>query len=265
SATMPSELNAVAKEALRDPRRVALAPPARPAERIDQAFYPVPRVLKIDLLDRILSQGDLTSAIVFVRTKRGADRMGKQLKRRGHAIGVLHGDRTQGQRERALEDFRSGRVKILVATDIASRGIDVDHITHVINFDVPRTPEDYVHRIGRTGRMEASGDALTLVSPEERKEAAAIERALGHAVGTVKIPEFDYGRSRPERSGEDHTRRPGRGRPRPVYRVERAPSLAALGERGVTLPEAANGHANGSGADPRYSIPLTPTHGRRPR
>src|SRR5262249_22470933 len=197
SATMPSELNAVAKEALRDPRRVALAPPARPAERIDQAFYPVPRVLKIDLLDRILSQGDLTSAIVFVRTKRGADRMGKQLKRRGHAIGVLHGDRTQGQRERALEDFRSGRVDILVATDIASRGIDVDDITHVINYDVPRTPEDYVHRIGRTGRMDAGGDAFPLITPEEKKEVAASERALAHSVRGVKLESFDYNK-RPE-------------------------------------------------------------------
>src|SRR5262245_9454446 len=205
SATMPSELNTVAKEALRNPRRVALAPPAKPAERIDQAFYPVPRLLKIDLLDRILSKGDLASAIVFVRTKRGADRIGKQLKRRGHAIGVLHGDRTQGQRERALEDFRSGRVDILVATDIASRGIDVDDITHVINYDVPRTPEDYVHRIGRTGRMDAGGDAITLITPDEKKEVAAIEKALGHSVRRVKLESFDYNK-RPEHEPPTHER-----------------------------------------------------------
>jgi len=212
SATMPSELNAVAKEALRHPKRLALAPPEKPAARIDQAFYPVSRPLKIDLLDRILSKGDLTSAIVFVRTKRGADRMGKQLKRRGHAIGVLHGDRTQGQRERALEDFRKGRVEILVATDIASRGIDVDDITHVINFDVPRTPEDYVHRIGRTGRMDAGGDAITLITPDEKKEVAAIEKALGHPVRRAKLESFDYNK-RPDHepatheSSERHERR----------------------------------------------------------
>jgi ATP-dependent RNA helicase RhlE len=192
SATMPSDLNAVANEALRHPKRLALAPPSRPAARIDQAFYPISRALKVDLLDRILSHGDLTSAIVFVRTKRGADRIGKQLKRRGHSIGVLHGDRSQGQRERALEDFRKGRVDILVATDIASRGIDVDDITHVINFDVPRSPDDYVHRIGRTGRMDAGGDAITLITPDEKKDVAAIEKALGHPVRRVKLDNFDY-------------------------------------------------------------------------
>jgi len=203
SATMPSELNAVAKEALRHPKRLALAPPQRPAERIDQAFYPVSRALKIDLLDKILAHGDLTSAIVFVRTKRAADRVGRQLKRRGHHVGVLHGDRTQGQRERALEDFRRGRVDILVATDIASRGIDVDDITHVINFDVPRTPDDYVHRIGRTGRMDAEGDAITLITSEDKKEAAAIEKALGHSVRRVKLEKFDYDK-RPEAEPHSH-------------------------------------------------------------
>jgi len=229
SATMPSELNAVAKEALRHPKRLALAPPARPAERIDQAFYPVPRALKIDLLDRILSFGELSSAIVFVRTKRGADRVGKQLKRRGHAVGILHGDRTQGQRERALEDFRSGRVDILVATDIASRGIDVDDITHVINYDVPRTPEDYVHRIGRTGRMNADGDAITLVTPDEKKEVAAIERAVGHSIRDVKLKDFDYHKqpahepAHHDRGAEQHERR---GR-REERRAHTAPAPAA--------------------------------------
>lgn len=203
SATMPSELNAVAKEALHHPKRLALAPPQKPAERIDQAFYPVSRALKIELLDKILSHGDLTSAIVFVRTKRAADRVGRQLKRRNHHVGVLHGDRTQGQRERALEDFRSGRVDILVATDIASRGIDVDDITHVINFDVPRTADDYVHRIGRTGRMNAEGDAITLITSEDKKEAAAIEKALGHSVRRVKLDKFDYDK-RPEAEPHAH-------------------------------------------------------------
>ena len=196
SATMPDELNKVAREALRSPKRLALAPITRPAARIEQAFYPVSRHLKVDLLDRILSSGDSDSAIVFVRTKRGADRVGRQLQRRGHKAGILHGDRTQGQRERALEDFKNGRVDVLVATDIASRGIDVDDVTHVINFDVPRTAEDYVHRIGRTGRMEATGDALTLITAEEKKEVAAIEKALGKTVKRVTVAGFDYNQAR---------------------------------------------------------------------
>jgi ATP-dependent RNA helicase RhlE len=233
SATMPSDLNAVANEALRHPKRLALAPPSRPAARIDQVFYPVGRALKVDLLDRILSHGDLTSAIVFVRTKRGADRIGKQLKRRGHSIGVLHGDRSQGQRERALEDFRKGRVDILVATDIASRGIDVDDITHVINFDVPRSPEDYVHRIGRTGRMDAGGDAITLITPDEKKDVAAIEKALGHPVKRVKLDNFDYDKRptvepAPQATHEQHERR-GRRHEESRRKVSAAPAAPVYG------------------------------------
>jgi ATP-dependent RNA helicase RhlE len=156
SATMPPELNKVAKEALRHPQRIDLAPPSRPAESIDQSFYPVPRHLKAELLHEILDRFEDHTALVFTRTKHGADRLYRQLKTRGHRVGVIHGDRSQSQRERALAEFKRGRLEVLVATDIASRGIDVDDITHVVNYDVPRTPEDYVHRIGRTGRMNAS-------------------------------------------------------------------------------------------------------------
>lgn len=200
SATMPPELNAVAREALTNPRRVDLTPVFRAPRAIKQTFYPVPRHLKVDLLDRIFARAGRPSAIVFSRTKRGADRLAQQLKRRGHALAVLHGDRTQGQRERALEDFRNEKVAVLVATDIAARGIDVDHVRHVVNFDVPRTPDEYVHRIGRTGRMEAAGDAVTLVSPEEHAEVKAIERALGHPLSKVTVPDFDYSRARSHES-----------------------------------------------------------------
>ena len=192
SATMPPELNRVAREALKTPQRVDLAPPSRPAAGITQAIYPVPRALKTDLLDEILDQGEVQSVIVFTRTKHGADRLARQLSRRGRSVAPLHGNRTQGQRERALSDLRRGRIQILVATDIASRGIDVDGITHVINFDVPHSPEDYVHRIGRTGRVDAVGDAFTLMSPEERGEITAIERFLGRALPRVVLPDFDY-------------------------------------------------------------------------
>ena len=194
SATMPPELNRVASEALVDPQRVDLAPPSRPAAGITQAIYPVPRHLKTDLLDQVLLGPEVGSAIVFARTKHGADRLARQLKSRGHSVAALHGDRSQSQRERALEDLKRGRVQVLVATDIASRGIDVDDISHVINYDVPHTPEDYVHRIGRTGRVDAAGDAFTLMSPEEDRDIAAIERFLGRSIPRVLIPDFDYKR-----------------------------------------------------------------------
>jgi ATP-dependent RNA helicase RhlE len=219
SATMPTELNRIAQGALRNPRRIDLAPTARAAEAIDQAFYPVPRHLKLDLLDEILARATDRSAIVFTRTKRGADRVARQLDARGHDVAVIHGDRSQPQRERALVNFRRRRVGILIATDIASRGIDVDDVTHVVNFDVPHTPEDYVHRIGRTGRMNVAGDALTLVAPEEEGDVAAIERFLGHRVERVKLEGFDYGRRAPASQPGGPTRKGGRtGEPGPKSR-----------------------------------------------
>jgi ATP-dependent RNA helicase RhlE len=201
SATMPPELNKVAAEALHNPERVDLAPPSRPAAGITQAVYPVAKHLKTDLLDEVLLD-EVSSAIVFTRTKRGADRLTRSLLHRGHSVAALHGDRSQGQRERALADLKRGRVQVLVATDIASRGIDVDDISHVINYDVPGSPEDYVHRIGRTGRVDATGDAFTLMSPEEKGDVTAIERFLGRSIPRVLVPDFDYHRrAEPRESG----------------------------------------------------------------
>ena len=212
SATMPPELNKVAKQAMRDPGRVDLAPSTRPAAGITQAVYPVPKHLKTPLLDELLRMTGVGSVIVFSRTKHGADRLARQLERRGHSVAALHGDRTQGQRERALADLRRGKVQVLVATDIASRGIDVTDITHVVNYDVPHTPEDYVHRIGRTGRVDALGDAFTLMSPEESKDLTAIERFLGKAIPRVILPDFDYKAGPPPKlAGSGHGDRPGRG------------------------------------------------------
>jgi ATP-dependent RNA helicase RhlE len=222
SATMPPELNRVAGDALHDARRVDLAPPSRPAAGITQAVYPISRHLKTDLLDRLLGGADVGSVLVFTRTKHGADRLTRQLLRRGHNVAALHGDRTQSQRERALSGLRRGRIQILVATDIASRGIDVDDISHVINFDVPHTPEDYVHRIGRTGRVEATGDAFTLMSPEEQPDLQAIERFLGRSIPRVTLPDFDYRKTvaaaasvagaRGTEEDVDHSPARGRGR-----------------------------------------------------
>jgi ATP-dependent RNA helicase RhlE len=221
SATMPPDLNSVAKDALRNPARVDLAPPSRPAAGITQAVYPVSRDRKTDLLDAMLSRDEVSSVIVFARTKHGADRLAKLLLRRGHSVATLHGNRSQSQRERALGDLRRGRVSVLVATDIASRGIDVEGITHVINYDVPHTPEDYVHRIGRTGRVDAVGDAFTLMAPEEGKQMIAVEKFLGRAIPRVTLPDFDY-KARPTEErrhrDDDHgsaggSRRTGHGAP----------------------------------------------------
>ncbi|HEY7727402.1 MAG TPA: DEAD/DEAH box helicase [Candidatus Eisenbacteria bacterium] len=242
SATMPPELNRMANDALREPVRVDLAPPSRPAAGITQAVYPVPRPLKTDLLDAILSRAGVSSVIVFARTKHGADRLAHQLARRGYSVATLHSNRSQSQRERALESLRRGRVQVLVATDIASRGIDVEAITHVINYDVPHSPEDYVHRIGRTGRVEALGDAFTLVAAEEQALMTAIERFLGRSIPRVTLPDFDY-RRRPERTPppRSHAARPLDGAPRGVPRGAHHPS-----------PRAA-------------PAPSQPRHGRRPR
>ncbi len=265
SATMPPDLNRVASEALTDPRRVDLAPPSRPAAGITQAVYPVPHHLKVDLLDQVLLGPDVTSVLVFTRTKHGADRLARQLQRRGHSVAALHGDRSQGQRERALDDLKRGRVQVLVATDIASRGIDVEDISHVVNFDVPRTPEDYVHRIGRTGRVQATGDAYTLMGPEERKEVAASERFLGRAIPRVLIPDFDYRRAA-TRDPEPRRRASGHG------------GRDAHGSRGTPARTRARVSSSGGGAEPRGASTsgvarVAPgpapvdgaTHGRRPR
>jgi ATP-dependent RNA helicase RhlE len=250
SATMPPELNKVASEALRHPKRVDLAPPSKPASGIDQAVYPVPRHLKVELLHRLLEDSPDRSALVFTRTKHGADKLARQLDRRGLSIGVLHGDRSQGQRERALRDFKRGRVDVLVATDIASRGIDVDDITHVVNFDVPMTPEDYVHRVGRTGRMNATGDALTLMSPEEKSDFAAIERFMGVTVPRVVLQKFDYKKA-----------------------PERSPDHAERGERHARGRRGASDHGRRNGSDRPAAGPAAgfrapagaPVHGRKPR
>jgi ATP-dependent RNA helicase RhlE len=148
--------------------------------------------LKPALLVALLKRGDIKQALVFTRTKHRANRLADTIVRAGIKAERIHGNRTQSQRTVALEAFKNGSCPVLVATDIAARGIDVDELGHVINFDVPLAPEDYVHRVGRTGRAEATGDALTFVSPEERGELAAIERTIGKKLPTVTVPDFDY-------------------------------------------------------------------------
>jgi ATP-dependent RNA helicase RhlE len=194
-ATLPPELNRLAKEALVEPIRVDLAPPSKPAAGIMQAVYPVPRALKGDLLHEILTRNEVRSVIVYVNTRHAADQLVRQLGKRGHTVASLHDSDNQMQRERAVNDLKRGRIHILVATDVASRGIGMDGISHVVNFDVPNRPEDYLHRIGHA-HAHSGGDAFTLMSPEEGMHVAAIERYLGRTVPRVLLPDFDY-RMRP--------------------------------------------------------------------
>src|SRR2546426_3015937 len=153
---------------------------------------PVAQHLKTSLLVRLLGREDMLSVLVFVRTKRRADRVARQVGQAGFDVARIHGDRSQSQRETALAGFRSGRHQVLIATDVAARGIDVEGISHVINYDVPTVPTDYVHRVGRTARMEAAGEAITFVTPEDEGDVRAIERALGKPIPRVTLPDFDY-------------------------------------------------------------------------
>jgi len=163
SATIPPEIETLIQWAMRDPETVEIGMRRSPKDSVKHVIYPVAEAQKADLLLELLNRVNYDSVIVFCRTKYGADRVGTLLKRHNHAVAVLHSNRTQKEREQALQGFRDGRFEVLVATDIAARGLDIADVSHVVNYDVPQHPEDYIHRIGRTGRMAASGDAYTLM------------------------------------------------------------------------------------------------------
>jgi ATP-dependent RNA helicase RhlE len=159
---------------------------------VTHALYPVAGDQKQELLEELLNRTEYDQVLIFCRTKHGADRVAHRLQHQGHAVAVLHSNRTQREREHALNGFRSGRFEVMVATDIAARGLDVEQISHVINFDVPHHPEDYVHRIGRTGRAQSVGDAFTIMTAEDLQDIAAIERFIGQKVPRVKLEGFNY-------------------------------------------------------------------------
>ena len=192
TATVPPEIASLASWALKDPARVEIGRQRSVAETIAHAFYPVVASQKFDLLQLLLDQTDFKSVIIFARTRMGSDRIADRLQRKGHTVGVLHSDRSQRERIEALEGFKSGKFEVLVATDIAARGLDIAGVSHVINYDVPENAEDYVHRIGRTGRAQASGDAFTLVTEEDVRDARSIERFTGMAIERKKIEGFPY-------------------------------------------------------------------------
>jgi len=199
SATMPAPIVTLTREMLHNPVTVNIERASAPAVGITQAVYPVPQHLKAPLLVELLKRGDLRSVLVFTRTKHRANRLADSLTKQGIPCERIHGNRSQPQRTAALAGFKEGRFKVLVATDIAARGIDVEALSHVINFDVPHVPEDYIHRVGRTARAELTGDAFTFVSPEEQTDLAQIERAIGKRLPRIMVPGFDYSKVVAER------------------------------------------------------------------
>jgi ATP-dependent RNA helicase RhlE len=194
SATLPAPIVSLAREMLRDPVSIAVQRKAAPATGITQAAWPVPSSLKPALLAELVKSGTIRSVIAFTRTKHRANRLAEYLSRNGVCAGRIHGNRSQAQRTQALGGFKAGKFPVLVATDIAARGIDVEALSHVVNFDVPKSPEDYVHRVGRTARASATGDAFLFFSPEEEADVRGIERAIGQRLPRFTLPGFDYAR-----------------------------------------------------------------------
>ena len=192
SATIPPAMESLINWAMNSPETVEIGHRRSPAETVRHWLYPVADVQKADLLRELLARSNFRSTIVFCRTKHRADKVGRLLSRSQHPVTVIHSNRSQRQREQALGGFRNGRFKVLVATDIAARGIDVPAVSHVINYDVPSHPEDYVHRIGRTGRAQSEGDAYTIMVAEEAPQVRAIERFIGREISQQKLDNFDY-------------------------------------------------------------------------
>ncbi len=192
TATLPPEIKRLARNHMLEPQEITVGVNRSLAEGITEWLYPVRSDQKTALLIALLNELHIDSGIIFCRMKSGADRIGMALRRKGHGIGILHSDRPQAEREKTLQQFRDGEVRLLVATDVASRGLDITHITHIINHDVPESPDDYIHRVGRTARGEAKGDAITLVTPEEESSLAAIERLTQRKLERSLLADFPY-------------------------------------------------------------------------
>lgn len=192
SATVPKEIESFAGWVLKNPQRIEVGQKRSPAETVNHGLFPVDSRQKFDLLQKLLEKTEMNSTIIFCRTKIGADTIARWLEETGQKVGVLHADRNQKERQTTLAQFKAGVLPILVATDIVARGIDIAGVSHVVNYDVPQHPEDYVHRIGRTGRAETTGDAFTLYSAEEKEHVLAIERFIDQKLPRVKLDDFEY-------------------------------------------------------------------------
>ncbi len=271
SATMPAPIVTLSREMLRDPVAINIERRSAPAVGITQAVYPVPQELKTGLLLELARRGEIGSAIVFTRTKHRANRLAEYLDRHGVSAVRIHGNRSQAQRTEALAGFKSGKYRILVATDIAQRGIDVAALEHVVNFDVPAVAEDYIHRVGRTARAEATGYAFTFVSPDEEGDLRAIERAISARLPRVLVPDFDYDRRPAERFEVPLAERIAAIRAQKAKERERARAKAEQkaareGDAGQRGAQAGAGRSDGSSRSQRRGRPARPTGsgGRRP-
>ncbi len=265
SATMPDPIVKLSAEMLRDPVMINLERKAAPATGITQAIYPVPSHLKQKLLLSLLNNGDVNEALVFTRTKHRADRLARYLEQQRVSVQRIHGNRSQAQRTDALAGFKSGKYRVLVATDIAARGIDVTALGHVINFDVPAAPEDYIHRVGRTARAELTGSAFTLVAPEDESSIRDIERAIGKRLLRVTVPDFDY-TAKAERLEVPHAQRIAEIRARKAEERQRAKANAERRARHAR-PQGHGGQAGqgerqerGRGQGPQGKAPRPPGH-----
>lgn len=245
SATFPKEVEELAQQALHRPQRVAVGI-VQPATTVTHALYPVPQHLKTDLLIALLRKTDAFSMLVFTRTKHRAEKVARMLAKQGFQTTSLHSDRSQNQRQNALKGFKDGKYQVMVATDIAARGLDIETVSHVINYDIPDTVDAYIHRIGRTGRAEREGDAFTLITPDDNAMVRDIERALKKPIERRKLAEFDYGASAPERpAAPDKHAAP--------YRPAAPGRPAAQSHGRKPAPQATNGSAPRGGSSRQQS------------
>jgi ATP-dependent RNA helicase RhlE len=245
SATYSDDIRQLANQFLRKPTFLQVTPSNATADKVEQSAYRVPKDHKRHLLAHLIIEGNWHQVLVFTRTKHGANRLTQQLERAGITAMAIHGNKSQNARERALEEFKEGKVRVLVATDIAARGLDIEALPHVVNYDLPHVAEDYVHRIGRTGRAGAEGEAVSLVSAEERSLMAAIERLMNRRVESRVIAGFETG-SAPQRGAEPPVDRANGGRERQRNRNEgrsastrrqaAAPGTVSSGGLGVAGP-----------------------------
>jgi len=242
SATLSKEIESLTHEFQRSPKTIQIGRRSNPAETVTQLVYEVPKHLKTSLLLHLLRDPQMDMVLVFSRMKHGADRIARNLEQKGIRTATLHSNRSQNQRLKALKDFKSGAVRVLVATDIAARGIDVDGISHVVNYDFPMHVEDYVHRIGRTGRANAIGDAISFVTPEDHGELRALERFIGRGLVRKRAEGFNYSSAAPatQNSGQQHPSRPSH------QNASREPRPQGQGQQSSARP-----HSSNRGQQPR--------------
>jgi ATP-dependent RNA helicase RhlE len=259
SATLPQPIVELSREMLKNPATISIERKSAPATGITQSVFPVSQDLKLPLLETLLKRGEIQNAIVFTRTKHRANRVFEQLERHKVRVARIHGNRSQAQRTDALAGFKNGRYQILVATDIAARGIDVEALSHVVNFDVPGMPEDYIHRVGRTARAELTGDAITFVAPDEEHDLRAIERAISKRLPRITVPDFDYAQRPAEKLEIPIQERIAAIRARKAD--DRARAKAKAERRGVPPPPAGNRKPPAPSRPPQGRASAPPSRG----